>query len=151
MRLNRLGAKLITVFFLVGAALLGLGIYVASGSTLDLLGAIMLIGMGGAYVLASLAAVWVALRVRFANRHKRWLAANGLRGKATIVFAATEMSINEQPVFELVVDLDVPGQAPRRIERKLIVGSFAARRMRPGLTMPAYVHPRDPDDVLLVW
>jgi hypothetical protein len=61
------------------------------------------------------------------------------------------MSINLQPVFELVVDLDVPGQAPRRVERRLIVGAFAARRMRPGLVMPARVHPRDPDDVLLVW
>jgi hypothetical protein len=149
MRLNRLGAKIIAIFLLVGAAMLAAGILVADG--IGWFGAILLLGMGAAYVLAALAAVWVAVRARLRIRHNRWLAANGLRGKATIVSAATGMSINLQPLFELVVDLDVPGQQPRRIERNLIVGAFAARRMRPGLTMPAYVHPRDPDDVLLVW
>jgi len=128
-----------------------LALGVASRSVIGLLGAIVLIGMGACYVIASLIAVWVAIRARLGNRHKRWLSANGLRGKATVVSAGTGMTINEQPLFELVVDLDVPGQAPRRIERKLIVGSFAARRIRPGLTMPAYVHPSDPEDVLLVW
>lgn len=151
MRLNRLGAKIIALFLAVGLALLGLGIWIAASGTLDAFGAAIFVFMGGAYALAALIAIGVAVRARFAARHRRWLAANGLRGKATIVAAATEMSINEQPLFELVVDLAVPGQEPRRIERKLIVGSFAARRMRPGLSMPAYVHPRDPDDVLLVW
>jgi hypothetical protein len=149
MRLNRLGAKLIALFIVVGAAMLAGGILVADG--LGTFGAIVLIGMGAAYVLAAVAAIWIAVRARLTARHNRWLAANGLRGKATIVSASTEMSINLQPLFELVVDLDVPGQEPRRIERRLIVGAFAARRMRPGLTLPAYVHPRDPEDVLLVW
>ena len=61
------------------------------------------------------------------------------------------MSINEQPVFDLVVDVEIPGQEPRRVERRLIVGSFAARRMRPGMVLPAYVDPGDPDDLLIVW
>jgi hypothetical protein len=61
------------------------------------------------------------------------------------------MSINEQPVFRVVFDADVPGQAGRRLERTIVVGSFAARRMRPGVVMPLYVHPRKPDDLLLVW
>jgi hypothetical protein len=151
MRLNRLGAKIIAVFLGVGLLLVGLGIWILSSDHVDAFGAVFFLFMGGAYALAALIAIGVAVRARFAARHRRWLAANGLRGKATIVSAATQMSVNEQPLFELVVDLDVPGQEPRRIERKLLVGSFAARRMRPGLSMPAYVHPRDPDDVLLVW
>jgi hypothetical protein len=32
----------------------------------------------------------------------------------------------------------------------VLVGSFAARRMRPGMVLPPYV-PRDPDDLLIVW
>jgi hypothetical protein len=151
MRLNRLGARLIGLFLLVGAALLAGGILLAGNDAFGTVGAIVLIGMGGAYVLASLAAIWIAMRARLRSRHNRWLAANGIRGKATIVSASTQVSINLQPLFALVVDLDVPGHEPRRIERNLIVGAFAARRMRPGLSMPAYVHPRDPDDVLLVW
>jgi hypothetical protein len=143
--------KIIGVFFGVGAALVGLGIWLLTSDNVDAFGAVFFLFMGGAYALAALVAIGVAVRARFAARHRRWLAANGLRGRATIVSAATGMSVNEQPLFELVVDLDVPGQSPRRIERRLIVGSFAARRMRPGLTLPAYVHPRDPEDVLLVW
>jgi hypothetical protein len=40
---------------------------------------------------------------------------------------------------------------PRRIERSLIVGGFAARKMKPGVVLPARVNPRDEDDVLIVW
>ena len=144
MRLNRLGAKLIAVFAVVGAALIALAVLGAPGASV-----FWLIGAG--YLLGALIAVWIAVRARLSARHRRWLAANGLRGRVTIVAASTGMSINEQPVFDLTVDLDVPGQEPRRIERRLIVGSFAARRMRPGMVLPAYVDPGDPDDVLIVW
>jgi hypothetical protein len=50
-----------------------------------------------------------------------------------------------------VADLYVPGREPRRIERSLIVGGFAARKMKPGVVLPARVNPRDEDDVLIVW
>ena len=106
--------------------------------------------MGIAYVLAALAAIWIALRARLAARHNRWLAANGLRGRATIVEASTEMSVNEQPVFDLVVDLEIPGQASRRVKRTLIVGSFAARRMRPGMSC-RHTWTRAIPTTLLVW
>jgi hypothetical protein len=34
----------------------------------------------------------------------------------------------------------------------MIVGNFAARRMKPGLVMPAYVDPDETDDdLLIVW
>ncbi len=105
MRLNRLGAKLIAVFALVGAVMVALAVLGAPGAIVFWL-------MGGAYLLGVLIAVWIAIRARLRARHRRWLAANGLRGRVTIVAASSEMSINEQPVFDLVVDLEVPGQEP---------------------------------------
>lgn len=36
------------------------------------------------------------------------------------------------------------------IERSF-VGNFAARRMKPGLVMPVYVDPLEPDELLIVW
>jgi hypothetical protein len=144
MRLNRLGARIIAVFAIVGLVMVGLGIAGAPG-------AIVWWIMGVAYVAAALVAIWIAIRSRVRARHRRWLAANGLRGRVTIVEASSEMSINEQPVFDLVVDVEIPGQERRRVERRLIVGSFAARRIRPGMVLPAYIDPRDPDDLLIVW
>ena len=144
MLLNRLGAKIIAVFAVVGVVMIALAIAGAPAAAVWWI-------MGVAYVAGALVAIWIAIRSRVSARHRRWLAANGLRGRVTIVAASTEMSINEQPVFDLVVDVEVPGHAPRRVERRLIVGSFAARRMRPGMALPAYVNPQDPDDILVVW
>jgi hypothetical protein len=151
MRLNRLGVKIIAVFGLVGLAMIGLASFVLHNSFIGIPAAIVLGLMGIAYVLSALAAIVVAIRARRKIDHNRWLAEHGLRGRVTIVEASTAMSVNEQPVFELVVDVEIPGQEQRRVERRLIVGSFAARRMRPGMVLPAYVDPRDPDDLLIVW
>jgi hypothetical protein len=51
----------------------------------------------------------------------------------------------------LELDVDVPGEAPRRVKRKLIISDFAAHLMQPGLVLPVYVNPKDPDDLLIVW
>ena len=45
----------------------------------------------------------------------------------------------------------MPGQAPRRVKRRLIISDFAAHLMQPGLVLPVYVNPQDPDDILVVW
>lgn len=151
MRLNRLGAKLIAVFLFVGLALVALAFVVVEDDFFGIMGALLFGVMGAAYVAASLVAVVIAIRARTRIRRNRWLARNGLRGRATVVEASSEMSVNEQPLFRLVLDLDFPGHEPRRVTRKIIVGNFAARRMRPGLVMPAYLDPRDPNDLLIVW
>jgi hypothetical protein len=150
MRLNRLGAKLIAIFLFTGAAMTVGAVLLLRADGLDWASGV-LGAMGACYVAASLAAIWVAVRARMRLRHNRWLARNGIRGTVTIVAAETEMSINEQPLFKLVCDLYVPGREPRRVERSLIVATFAARRMRPGMVLPARVNPRDADDVLIIW
>jgi hypothetical protein len=146
-RLNRLGSKLIALFLVVGLAMIAVAVLVAEDAFLGIFFGLM----GLAYVVASLIAIGIAIRARAKIRRNRWLADHGLRGRATVVEATSEISVNEQPLFRLVLDLDFPGQEPRRVTRSIIVGSFAARRMKPGLVMPAYVDPRKPDDLLIVW
>jgi len=65
--------------------------------------------------------------------------------------SSSGMLINDQPRMKLVIDLDVPGQEPRRVTRNVIVSDFAAYRMKPGLVLPVCVNPSDPEDVLIVW
>jgi len=36
-------------------------------------------------------------------------------------------------------------------KQRLVISRFAAVRMEPGLVLPVYVNPRDPDDILVVW
>jgi hypothetical protein len=138
MRLNRTGALIIAIFLLVGLAMV-----IVPNPVLRVMGAL--------YLLATLVAVLVVLRLRWRTHHNRWLARNGTRGQATVVSASSEMSVNEQPLVELEFDLAVPGHETRRVKRELLVAAFAARRLRAGVVLPAYVHPRDPEDILVVW
>jgi len=151
MRLNRLGTKLIAVFLLVGLAMLVVAFVVADDGFVGGATALFLGLMGLAYVVASLIAIAIAINARRKTQRNRWLARNGLRGRATVVEASSEMSVNLQPLYRLVLDLEFPGQPPRRVTRSTIIGSFAARRMKPGLVMPAYADPRDRDELLIVW
>lgn len=151
MRLNRLGTKLIAVFLAVGLAMVVIAVVVADDGFVGAATALFLALMGLAYVVASLVAIAIAANARRKTRRNRWLAKNGLRGKATVVEASSEMSVNLQPLYRLVLDLEFPGQRSRRVTRSIIVGNFAARRMKPGLVMPVYVHPQKPDDLLVVW
>jgi hypothetical protein len=92
-----------------------------------------------------------AVRQARKGRHEQWLWRNGLRGKGTLVTASSGALINDQPLMTLELDLDVPGQEPRRVKRRLIISAFAAHLMQPGLVLPVYVNPQDPDDILVVW
>ncbi len=131
--------------------LIAIAFVVAQDDFIGIAGALMFGLMGLAYVVASLIAIGIAISARMKIRRNRWLAKNGLRGQATVVEASSEVSVNEQPLFRLVLDLEFPGLQPRRVTRSMIVGNFAARRMKPGLVMPAYADPGDPDDLLIVW
>jgi hypothetical protein len=100
---------------------------------------------------AALLAVLVVLRLHWRVRRNRWLAKHGIRGRCTVLGAESEISVNERPLVILTIDVAVPGQPQRRLTRKLVVAAFAARRLRPGTQLSVYAHPRDPDDILVVW
>ena len=151
MRVNRLGVWIIATFLGGGLLLCALAwflLFEAGGATIA---GVAVAFVGVPWVLGALIAVLVGIRAEARSRHRRWLARHGIRGRATIVTGTAELSLNEHPYFELLLDLDVPGQLRRRVEHRCVIGNFAARRIRAGLVLPVYVHPRRPDDILLVW
>ena len=75
----------------------------------------------------------------------------GIRGRATVVEARSGALINDQPMMHLKLDLDVPGQGQRSVDRKELMSSFVAYRIKPGLVLPVVVDPQDPDEFVLVW
>ncbi len=151
MRVNHLGVWIIATFFAGGLLLCALGWFLLFETENGTMAGAAVTFVGVPWVLGALFALILGIRQEMRSRHRRWLARHGLRGRATIVSGMTEVSINEHPYFELVLDLDVPGQHRRRVEHNCVIGNFAARRIKAGIVLPVYVHPRHEDDILLVW
>jgi hypothetical protein len=107
--------------------------------------------IGPIWLLVTIGLGIYAIKQARQGRHEQWLWKSGVRAKGTLVSARSGALVNEQPVMTLELDLEVPGQAPRRIRRRLIISSFAAHLMQPGLVLPVYVNPSDPEDLLIVW
>jgi hypothetical protein len=142
-QINRTGYFLLALFFFGGLLFLALNFFVFSTEAFLLIGII--------WPLVSIGLGIYALQQRERGRHDRWLFENGLRARGTLVDASVGATINEQPLMHLVLDVEGAGMDPRRVERRLIVSDFASHRMRPGVTLPVYVNPTDPEDLLIVW
>ena len=141
MQINRTGYLLLAFFFVGGLAFTVLEFTVFPFP----------IFIGPIWMAVSIGLGIYAIRQARRGRHEQWLWKSGLKGRGTLVSARSGALVNEQPVMTLELDLDVPGQAPRRVKRRLIVSNFAAPLMQPGLVLPVYVNPGDPEDILVVW
>ncbi len=107
--------------------------------------------LGPIWVITSVGLGIYALAQRRKGRHEQLLWKTGIRGKGTLISASSGATVNEQPLMTLVLTLEIPGQASRQVSRRLIISNFAAHLMQPGVVLPVYVNPRDPDDILVVW
>jgi hypothetical protein len=141
MQINRTGYYLLGFFFLGGVVFTVLEFTVFPFPIL----------IGPIWVVVSVGLGIYAIQQSRKGRHEQWLFRSGLRGKGTLVSASSGALINEQPLMTLELDVEVPGQGSRRVRRKLIISNFAAHLMQPGLVLPVYVNPRDPEDILIVW
>jgi hypothetical protein len=143
-QVNRTGIFLFCLFGLGGIAFIVLGILIpAVAATFLIIGVI--------WVLVTAALIVYAIRQRRQGEHDQWLWKSGIRGRGTLVSARAGALINDQPQMTLELELDVPGQDRRRVRRRLIISNFAVHVMQPGLVLPVYVNPQDPDDILIVW
>ena len=141
MQINRTGYLLLAFFFVGGV------IFTVLEFTLFPFP----IFLGPIWVIVSVGLGIYAIRQARRGRHEQWLWKSGLSGRGTLVSARTGALINEQPLMTLELDLEVPGQSARRVKRRLIISQFAAPLMQPGLVLPVYVNPGDPEDILVVW
>jgi hypothetical protein len=147
MQLNRVGIGLIAFFGLAGAAFAVVPILIGVPGQV----AAILASLGVIWVLVAAGLLWYARRQKRKAAHDDWIFQQGLRGTATVLYAGSHATVNEMPLMSLRLDLEVPGHETREVKRREIMPVFAARRMEPGLTLPAYVNPKDPADFILVW
>src|SRR5215210_1022429 len=127
MQVNKVGIFLIALFGLLGIAFLVAPIAGQAGGILKLMGAIWL----GVAVLL----VVYLRREKKKAVHNDWIFNQGMRGRATVVEASSSGTMNEMPIMRLVLDLEVPGQEPRRANRTETMPVFTATRMQPGMVL----------------
>ena len=147
MQLNRVGIGLIAFFGLAGAAFAVVPIVI--GVPGEVAG--ILASLGAIWVLVAAGLLWYARRQEKKAAHNDWIFRQGIRGTATVLDAGSHATVNEMPLMSLRLDLEVPGFETREVKRREVMPVFAARRMAPGLTLPVYVNPQDPDEFVLVW
>jgi hypothetical protein len=143
MQLNRTGIGLIAFFGLIGLGMVLAPIPGEAGWILKSIGVIWFLVAGGLYLFAR--------GQKRKAAHQDWVFQNGIRGRATVVKAGSNATVNEMPLMKLTLDLDVPGQNRRQISKRQVMPVFVAMRMEPGIVLPVYVNPQDPDDLVLVW
>ena len=143
MQVNKVGIFLIALFGGLGIVFLLIPVGGEAGGIFKLIGAIWL----GVAVFM----VFYIRREKKKAEHNDWIFNQGLRGRATVVEASSRGTLNEMPIMNLVLDVEVPGQAQERLSRRETMPVFAATRMQPGTVLPVYANPSDPSDYILVW
>jgi hypothetical protein len=119
------------------------------GAPGEVAGILASIGVIGA--LVALGFIVFLRREKSRAAHQDWVFRNGVRGRATVVEAGSHATVNEMPLMKMVLDLDVAGMERRQVTRRQVMSVFAARRLQPGLVLPVYLNPQNPEDLVLVW
>jgi len=151
MRVDRLGAWITATFLVAGLALCVLAWILLTTTDKATIAGTAAAFIGIPWLIGSLVAIGMAIRRELRGRRRLWLARHGVLGRATIIEGTTEPPLEGNRRLDLVLEIEVPGEASRRIEHRCVVGSFAARRIRAGMVLPVYANPARPDEILLVW
>ena len=147
MQINRTGIGLIAFFGIAGLALCIVPALLGAPAEV----ALIIASTGAIWFLVAMGLVWYGRRqVKKAARND-WIFRNGIKGKATVLDAGSNATVNEMPLMKLRLDLDIPGVGVREVSRREVMPVFAANRMQPGLVLPAYANPEDPTEFVLVW
>jgi hypothetical protein len=147
MQINRVGYFLIALFGLLGLAMcIGPALLGANLET-----SLIVASTGAIFVLV---AIGLGLYARHSQRkaaRNDWIFRNGIKGSATVLYAGSNATVNEMPLMKLRLDLDIPGVGVREVKKREVMPVFIANRMEPGLVLPAYANPENPDEFILVW
>jgi hypothetical protein len=148
MQINRTGIGLIGLFGLLGLAMcVGPALLGA-----DLETSLILASTGAIFVLVAAGLAWYARHAKAKAARQDWIFQNGIRGSATILEVGnSHTTVNEMPLMKMTLELEIPGVGTRTASRREVMPVFTANRIAPGLVLPAYASPENPDDFILVW
>jgi hypothetical protein len=94
--------------------------------------------------------LYVGIRYGRADRRERRLRASGVHGRATIAsYQGSSMELDGNPRYELVLRIELVGRPPYTVKRSEWVPRSIL--VTPGRQLPAFVDPRNPEDVLVDW
>lgn len=147
MQVNKLGISLIAFFGLGGLAIALAPLFVS----LPAEAVLTMVLLGGIWALTAFGLVLYARHSQRKAAHQDRIFAQGIRGTATILYAASNAKVNDMPLMSLRLDLEVPGAETREVKHREVMPVFTAARMEPGLVLPVYVNPQDDSDFILVW
>lgn len=130
----------------------GLVLGLAAAALLDLLhvkknDTVIAVAVSG-YVVA----IFVSIAVAFtaSGRARRRLRSTGIAGRGRLVSATeTGARINNLPVVELLLEIQVAGRAPYSVRHSEVMGLESAQRLTPGTDFPVLVDRTDPLIVLV--
>lgn len=147
MQINRTGVFLIGFFGIAGLALCI--VPVALGASAEV--ALIVASTGFIWFLVAMGLVWFAIRANKKAAHNEWIFKNGIKGSATVLYAGSNAIVNDMPLMKLRLDLDIPGVGVSEVKKREVMPVFIANRMEPGLVLPAYANPQNPEEFILVW
>jgi hypothetical protein len=147
MQINRTGVFLIAFFGIAGLALCIVPLVLGASAEV----ALIIASTGFIWFLVAMGLVWYAVRSNKKAAHNDWIFRNGIKGSATVLGAGSNATVNDMPLMKLRLELDIPGVGVREVSKREVMPVFIANRMEPGLVLPAYANPENPDEFILVW
>ena len=95
-----------------------------------------------------------AFYLRKARTEARARAA-GIRARVKVIDASESFggvsTVNNQPLLRVDLELEVPGKAPRRLRKHLVVPRLAVPDVAAGATFDALIDPEHPDRFVIDW
>ena len=116
-------------------------------------------GSGGGFGIAATVLIGTAIIlllvgivVVIKSARKRRIEESGQSGKAKVItLSQTGTYINQNPVFEFDLEIEVLGISPYRAEVRATVPMYLVQRVGPGATLPVKVDPSKPSEVIIDW
>ena len=94
----------------------------------------------------------VGLVAKTRGRRRRSVYTSGVRGQGTIHgIAETGMFVNNNPMYELDLEVAGPGIPPTRTKHRESVPLIMIGTLKQGATIPVIIDPKDPKRVVLDW
>jgi hypothetical protein len=134
------------VFFAMGAIFL-----VASGLPKGGTDATFLF-LGGLFGIMGIGFIAIDL-LRFRGELKKdRLRVSGLKGTARVVGVSdSNITINNNPMVNLDLDVNVPGQPPFRTRKRVVISRLSVGALAPGATIAVLADPAKPQDIVIDW